>query len=612
MLAYGSSFKSQAKKLAEEMGTNITQVTGTDPDVESLEMFLHLLWIVAQIKYISVLVSVEKEMESQQPVIKQRKLARSLLTRLDDVSSKPWAKKIVYSSSIAFFFVLILVPPIIGVLQKIGSITQIYEMPELLARANSAIAWSFITAFVVSVLDLIAALPLAWFIVRSKSRLINVIDTLADIPFLIPTAALGYSASLFWSREGGISSLFGVETLVPPGFILVLLLHFAFSYPVIVRVMVGELLGYKEVYEIAAKTLGAQPFTSVRTVTLPLLKPALVASFLLAFARSLSETGATVMVAGAFENGPVFIFNNLGIEGALVYVSALLILSSIAVFLIIRLLAPRLRLPIRRAWPTFERKLSSHTSVRSRDIATIAVFFFFVIVPSLFISLPLINALSNGTLSAALSGSGPWNAFWSSMLLSYVIGFISTITNIAAGLPVAILIARKKLGHLTPVLDSLVNIPIIVPSIALGVSLKFFWGGLGISDFWVLILSHMTITYTYFVLSMAAAIESVTPEMEEVASTLGAKPFTIFRRITLPLTKYSVFSGAVLVFTRCIGETGAAKAASSTLKTISVLLVDWIVNGHASPSESALGIGFLILASFAVLLFLRVVVRGKR
>jgi thiamine transport system permease protein len=533
--------------------------------------------------------------------------------RLDALSSKTWVKRLVYASAILFFFTLILIPPVAGITQKIGLIGEIYEAPNLLARANSAIVWSFITAFTVAVLDLAAALPLAWFIVRSKSKLINVIDTLADIPFLIPTAALGYSAALFWSQQGGVSSLFGVEALVSPGFTLVLLLHFAFSYPVIVRVMVGELLGYKEVYEVAAKTLGAPPFTSVRTVTLPLLKPALIASFLLAFARSLSETGATVMVAGAFfENGPVFIFKNIDNEGALVYVSSLLILSSIAVFFLIRLLAPKLKVPIRRAWPHFERTLSNRKAVETRNLATMAVFLFFVIVPSLFVALPLTNALTDGTLGAALSGVPPWNEFWTSMLLSYSIGFIATVTNIAAGLPIAILIARKRLGHLTSVLDSLVNIPIIVPSIALGVSLRFFWGGLALPEFWVLVLSHATITYTYFVRSMAASIESITPEMEEVASTLGANPFTIFRRITLPLTKYSVFSGAVLVFTRCIGETGAAKAAAQNLKTVPVLLVDWIVNGTASASDSALGIGFLLLASFIVLLVLRIVVRGER
>jgi thiamine transport system permease protein len=552
-------------------------------------------------------------MESQRPAVNHEKAAHGLLMRLDALSSKVWVKRLVYGSAISFFFALILIPPVAGITQKISLIGEIYEAPDLLARADSAILWSFITAFTVAVLDLVAALPLAWFIVRSKSKLINVIDTLADIPFLIPTAALGYSANLFWSQPGGISSLFGAESLVPPGFTLVLLLHFAFSYPVIVRVMVGELLGYKEVYEVAAKTLGAPPFTSVRTVTLPLLKPALIASFLLAFARSLSETGATVMVAGAFfENGPIFIFKNIDNEGALVYVSSLLILSSIAVFFLIRLLAPKLRVPIRRAWPCFERTLSNRKAVKTRNLATIAAFLFFVIVPSLFVALPLTNALTDGTLGAALSGVPPWNEFWTSMLLSYSIGFIATVTNIAVGLPIAILIARKRLGRLTAILDSLVNIPIIVPSIALGVSLRFFWGGLALHEFWVLVLSHATITYTYFVRSMAASIESITPEMEEVASTLGAKPFTIFRRITLPLTKYSVFSGAVLVFTRCIGETGAAKAAAQKMKTVPVLLVDWIVNGTASPSESALGIGFLLLASFIVLLVLRIVVRGER
>jgi len=551
-------------------------------------------------------------MESHQSIPKRQNTLYSLLNSLDRLSSNPWTRNIVFASALLFFFVLILIPPMMGVLQKINSITQIYAVPELLNRANSAIIWSFITAFIVSVLDLVAALPLAWFIVRSKSRLINIIDTLADIPFIIPTAALGYSAILFWSQKGGVSSLLGVESLVSPGLLLVLLLHFAFSYPVIVRVMVGELLCYKEVYEIAAKTLGAQPFTSVRTVTLPLLKPALISSFLLAFARSLSETGATVMVAGTFENGPVFIFYNSDNEGALVYVSSILILSSIIVFLIIRLVAPHFKLPIRKAWPNLEGKLSSRVAVRGRDFVTIAVFFVFVIIPSLFVSMPLFGALFDGTLFEAISGSGPWSSFWSSMLLSYVIGFISTITNIVAGLPVAVIIGRKKIGRLSPVLDSLVNIPIIVPSIALGVSLKIFWGGLGMPEFWVLVLSHTTITYTYFVSSMSAAILSVPPEMEEVASTLGARPFTIFRRITLPLTKYSLFSGAVLVFTRCIGETGAAKAVASSLKTVPILLVDWIVKGYVSTSESALGIGFLIISSFMVLLLLRVIIRCKR
>lgn len=116
---------------------------------------------------------------------------------------------------------------------------------------------------------------MAWLIVRGKSRWTTIIDSLSDIPFIIPTAALGYSFLLFWSGEEGLSRIFGGGSIVPPGVLLIMLLHFAFSFPVIVRVMVGELLNYREVYEVAARTLGAHPFTAVRTVTLPILKPSL-------------------------------------------------------------------------------------------------------------------------------------------------------------------------------------------------------------------------------------------------------------------------------------------------------------------------------------------------
>ncbi|MBS7649334.1 iron ABC transporter permease, partial [Candidatus Bathyarchaeota archaeon] len=374
-------------------------------------------------------------------------------------------------------------------------------------------------------------------------------------------------------------------------------------------------LSYKEVYEVAAKTLGAQPLTAVRTITLPLLKPGIIASFLLAFARSLSETGATVMAAGAFENGPVFIFRNIDKEEALVYVSSILIFTSTVIFFLISLLAPKLKFPIKRAFPPLERKLSSSETIKVRDSLTLTVFLLVVIFPSLFVALPIVNAFLNGTVNEVFTNSDQWSIFWRSMLISYVVSLLSTIVNVIFGLPAAILIARRKLGRATSVFKALVSVPIIVPSIALGVSLNFFWEGYPfVHEFWIIVLSHTAITYTYFVESMAAAIESIPLEIEEVASTLGAKPFTIFNKITLPLTKYSLFSGAVLVLTRALGETGAAKAVVKTreFQTLPVLLVEWIVNKKATESQSALGIGLYIISSFIVLLLLRLLTRRKK
>ncbi len=521
-----------------------------------------------------------------------------------------------YSLSVIFFISLILLPLILGILLKANLFWEVFAYPELVDRARSAIIWSFIIAFTVSTLDLIAGLPLAWFIVRSNSRWTKIVDSMADIPFVIPTAALGYSFLLFWSGKQGISRLLGFSSLIPPGALLVMLLHFAFSFPVIVRVMVGELMNYREVYEVAAGTLGAQPFTIARTVTLPMLKPALVASFLLAFARSLSETGATVMVAGAFENGPVFIkkAKDAGLESPMIFVSSILILLSIAVFFSINLMGPRMKLPLKKVWPNLERRLSSASSVKARNFLTFAVFLGFVILPSLFIALPAVQAVMDGTLVKAVKGAGLWSQFWGSMTLSYSIGAIVTVVNVILGLPISILIARNKLGNVTSILDTIVNVPIVVPSVALGVSLRIFWREtFSLPEFWALVLAHTAITYTYFVRSMSAAIEGVPQEMEEVASTLGSSPLATFRKITFPLAKYSMFSGAILVFTRSVDETGATIAVSEKLKTAPVFLVD-LVKGNipASQSDIALGIGFLVLMSFAILLTLRILIEGRK
>jgi thiamine transport system permease protein len=184
------------------------------------------------------------------------------------------------------------------------------------------------------------------------------------------------------------------------------------------------------------------------------------------------------------------------------------------------------------------------------------------------------------------------------------------------------LIARKTFGKWpSAILDTLINIPLIVPSIALGISLKFFWQGVpGIPEFLLLVFAHLSITYPYFVRSMSAAMERINIDLEEAAKTLGARPFTVFKTIVLPITKYSILSGAIIVFTRSVSETGATLAVTSNLQTAPVLLVSWVNSlrgiGTPIPGVNALTVGlacgFLILFSFIILLVLRLLTRkGK-
>ncbi len=543
----------------------------------------------------------------------------SNITRLlDSLSSKSSIRYIVYACSLAFFFAVILIPPILGIVLKWNTMASIFESSSLISRATSAIYASFTIALFVSFIDVIAGLPMAWFITRGGFKWLKGLDTLADMPFIIPTVALGYSLLLFWSDPNqGISSLFG-GSLVSPGWLLIILLHFTFSYPVVVRVLVGALLDYKREYEEAARTLGAAPFTAHRTVTLPILKTALVASFILAFARSVSETGATIMVAGSFENGPIFLSNlktaqEPGYEGALVFVSFILIVISCIIFVTIRLLGPRLKLPIKKVWPVTERKLSSSGIRNLRNGISLLVLFVIVLIPSLFVALPALFAVTNGTLNQALTTKGIWQEYWQSLMLSYLVGAAATLLNIIAGLPVAVLIARRRLGTaFSSILDVLVNIPLIVPSIALGVSLSIFWKNFAIvPEIGLLIFVHLSITYPYLVRSMAAAIERLNIDFEEAARTLGGRPFTVFRTIILPLTRYSLFAGAIMVFTRSVSETGATLAVTE-LKTVPVLLVDWVRGTVPATSlEIGLGCGILVVFSFIILMISRLFAREK-
>jgi thiamine transport system permease protein len=550
---------------------------------------------------------------------------QSFVNALKELSSKRAVKYSVYASAVVVFFVLILLPPIFGIVIKWGEIQQVFDQPKLMGRALSAVGNSFVIALAVSALDLVAGIPMAWLITRSKSKWMGVLDTLADLPFVVPTAALGYSLLLFWNRPEGVSSIFG-GSLVSTGWLLIMLLHFVFSFPVVVRVMVGALLDYKMEYERASRTLGAVPFVAFRTVTSPILKPSFIAAFILAFARSLSETGATFIVAGAFENGPVFLQNlknsfsdglvsQSTYEGATVFASVILIIVSCAMFGVIRVFGPRMKLPFKGIWPSVERRLSYAKAANSRNTLTLVVFVIIVLVPSLFVALPALQAVFTKTLPDALSGSGIWGSYWQSILLSYALGAIVTILGFITGLPMAILIARKKLGESkSAFLDILVTIPLIVPSIALGVSLSFFWKQSFpfMPEMLLLIFAHLSITYPYFVKSMSAAFERISIDMEEAARTLGAKPFSVFSSIVLPLTKYSILSGAIMVFTRSVSETGATVAVVTSLRTAPVVIVEWVTGTVSANSlEIGLGAGILVLLSFLILFLLRLVTRGK-
>jgi ABC-type sulfate transport system permease component len=103
---------------------------------------------------------------------------------------------------IAFFLFFVVIPTIYVVTYAFTDWSAIdanvLNDPATMSTIISAIVVSFEIATVVTIIDILAGLPVAWILVRKEFRGKQLLDTLIDMPLAVPTAALGFSAAVFW------------------------------------------------------------------------------------------------------------------------------------------------------------------------------------------------------------------------------------------------------------------------------------------------------------------------------------------------------------------------------------------------------------------------------
>lgn len=530
-----------------------------------------------------------------------------------------------WTAFIIVFFLFFVILPTVYILSYAftnwGSIEQyVLDDPNMLDLILSAISASFQIAAIVTVIDILVGLPMAWILVRKQFRGKALLDTLIDMPLAVPTAALGFSSAIFFAitPETLQAPSFALNAVSSP-FLLVILLHVVFSYPYMVRSLSAILVQIDQTYETAGRTLGASALSAARTITLPLFRAGLVTGIILCFARSLSETGGTMIALatmanpGGFATGPTLIGDwkhdleiNPDLAAPLAFVSILLILLSLVLLVVIKLVIMKVHLPMGRIWPRPERLFSRGWFPKAKD--GFAVFFLalFVLIPSFFIFTYV------GSVEPA---SFDWSPFLESLLFSFLVAGVVTIIDIALGVPLALYIAKNRSGKLPEVLDVLVNVPLIVPTAALGYSLGVFWTGQNLIptyDVLLIILAHVAFTYPLVVRNVAGAVEEVDPAYEETARTLGAKPVQAFRRVLYPMIKSSILAGAIMAFTRSLGETGATQAVVASAKTAPVYIVDLIrLQTESGYYTAGLACIVLIIVSFVFMLALRYVTNRR-
>jgi sulfate transport system permease protein len=147
-----------------------------------------------------------------------------------------------------------------------------------------------------ALLNAFFGLIIAWVLVRYEFPFKRLIDALVDLPFALPTAVAGIALTALYSQNGWIGQWLPFKVSYTPLGVFVALTFI--GLPFVVRTLQPVLEDLHKEVEEAAATLGANRWQTFTKVIFPILMPALITGFALAFARALGEYGSVIFIAG--------------------------------------------------------------------------------------------------------------------------------------------------------------------------------------------------------------------------------------------------------------------------------------------------------------------------
>ena len=210
--------------------------------------------------------------------------------------------------------------------------------PRVVAAYELSIGASLAGAIINSVFGFLVA----WTLVRYRFPAKSIVDSLVDLPFALPTSVAGITLTAIYAENGWIGRLLkplGMKVAFTPLGVIVALTFI--GLPFVVRTVQPVLQDLERELEEAAATLGASRLQTFRRVIAPVLMPAVITGFALAFARALGEYGSVVFISGNMpmrsEVLPLLIMAKLeqfDYQGATAIALVMLVMSFAMLFLI--------------------------------------------------------------------------------------------------------------------------------------------------------------------------------------------------------------------------------------------------------------------------------------
>ncbi|MBI4506326.1 MAG: iron ABC transporter permease [Chloroflexi bacterium] len=479
---------------------------------------------------------------------------------------------------------------------------------------------TIVAAFGAGTLATLVGVPLAWAVARTDMpgrRLVQftVIASFVTPPFLGANAWVmlagpnaGWLNRLWVTLSGVEVPLFNVFSLL--GLIFVM---FLYTMPFVFIAVSSALELVSSEMEEAAAILGAGWLHRTMQVTFPLVLPAILAGYILAFLETVTVFGTPAMIAIPARMHTVTteiwtLFNYPPQEGlAAAYALPLLGLTATLLWFQRRLMG-------RRGFATVAGKGGQRRAVRL-GIWKVPMVLFAVMVGVLTIVLPYLQlvvsslsrawgrppTLDNLTLENyrfVLTFEFTTTAIKNSLVLATLSATVATLLAIG----IAYVVQRRLLPY-PGGLTFLAMAPIVVPSIVLAVALFSLYTKewlLLYGTIWILFVAYLT---KYLPLAFAncnAAIISIHPELEEAARILGASQLRALKDITVPVARAGIVGAWLLVFMPSMRELSSSVLLTSTDSIVISVAIWNLYQEGKLEAVSVLGV-LLLVATFIVL-----------
>ncbi len=481
-----------------------------------------------------------------------------------------------------FFRILLWLAPILFLLSffflPLSKILFLAFNTSAFTKANfqlilSTLSFTFYQATLSTILTFVLGIPSAILFSRFDFRGKSLLRALTAVPFMLPTVVVASSFNALVGNHGLFSFFSSSFILHPSSFSLILSAHVFYNTTIVIRIVGNALSRLDPKLEQSARSLGADTFRVWKNITLPLLRPSLLAAALLVFMFDFTSFGVILLLGGSnFSTLEVEIYLRV-LKLPNLPLAALLSIVQLIFTLIFSILYTRtINQVTTQTAPRFSLARPPKTIRERAFVFTVyCSLFTFFFLP--LISLP-IRSLTRLEADRGQRGEvqyGFTTDYYKELFINrrgslfYVppiqaaansLGYASltVFLSLALGYPAAYALAKPT--RLEKFLDPLIMLPLGASAVMLGLGFIISFGR-SLASPWFVPIAHTLVALPFVIRTLQPALASIPERLRQAASTLGASPFRVWQTVDFPILSRATLSAATFAFTVSLGEFGA-------------------------------------------------------